>query len=114
MRTETDDEAPLDPVLENVRRKLVRRMAWSLGIMMIGLMAILGAIVYKIGFQGDKNSLVGVESPHVVALPEGAVVEETNLDGDRILMRVRLATGELRLIVLSLKTGQTLSSLSLQ
>jgi hypothetical protein len=41
------EEKPLDPDMEKVRRKMVRLLAVSIGIMFIGLMAVLGAIVYK-------------------------------------------------------------------
>ena len=42
------DEQPLDPAMERVRRKMIRLLAVSIGIMVIGLMAVLAAIVYKI------------------------------------------------------------------
>ena len=42
-----DDDKPLDPAMEKVRRKLARLMAVSIGIMLVGLMAVLGAVVYK-------------------------------------------------------------------
>jgi hypothetical protein len=41
------DEKPLDPEMEKVRRKMVRLLAVSIGVMFIGLMTVLGAIVYK-------------------------------------------------------------------
>jgi hypothetical protein len=41
------EEKPLDPEMEKVRRKMVRLLAVSIGIMFIGLMTVLGAIVYK-------------------------------------------------------------------
>ena len=42
-----DEDKPLDPMVENVRRRMMRLMVVSIGIMMIGLMAVLGSIVYK-------------------------------------------------------------------
>ena len=42
------EEQPLDPAMERVRRKMIRLLAVSIGIMVIGLMAVLAAIVYKI------------------------------------------------------------------
>jgi len=53
---DTDEEQPLDPAMERVRRKMVRLMVISIGIMMVGLMAVLGAIVYKIGGSGEQAS----------------------------------------------------------
>ena len=113
MNADTGEEPPLDPVLENVRRKLVRRMAWSLGIMMIGLMAILGAIVYKIGFQDTGNRLIGSDEVYSVAIPPGSVVEDTSMDADRLLIRIRLDSGEQQLVVIDLKTGDVLSTIGL-
>ena len=42
------EEKPLDPVMENVRRKMVRLQLVSAGIMGVMLMAVLAAIVYKV------------------------------------------------------------------
>ena len=47
------DEKPLDPEMEKVRRKMVRLLAVSIGIMFIGLMTVLGAIVYKFTSSDD-------------------------------------------------------------
>ncbi|MCX2697249.1 MULTISPECIES: hypothetical protein [Ochrobactrum] len=41
-------EPPLDPAMEKVRRKMIRLLAVSIGVMLIGLMAVLVAVVYKI------------------------------------------------------------------
>ncbi len=41
------DEKPLDPVLERVRRKMIRLQLVSAGVMVVALMAVLIAIVYK-------------------------------------------------------------------
>lgn len=41
-------EPQLDPAMERVRRKMVRLLIISIAIMVIGLMAVLAAVVYKI------------------------------------------------------------------
>ncbi|HWD12368.1 hypothetical protein P8H26_09700 [Pseudochrobactrum sp. sp1633] len=46
-------EPPLDPAMERVRRKMVRLLAVSIAIMVIGLMAVLAAVVYKINKAPD-------------------------------------------------------------
>lgn len=46
-------EPPLDPAMERVRRKMVRLLAISIAIMVIGLMAVLSAVVYKINKDPD-------------------------------------------------------------
>ena len=53
-----DEEKPLDPAVERVRRRMLRLMVISIGIMMTGLMAVLGAIVYKIGSYGEEAEAV--------------------------------------------------------
>ena len=42
-----EEEKPLDPAVEKVRRKLVRFVAINLGLLFIALMAVVGALVYK-------------------------------------------------------------------
>src|SRR6478735_1566643 len=46
---ETEEDAPLDPAAERLRRKLVRLLLVSGGIMMLGFIAVFAAIVYKVG-----------------------------------------------------------------
>lgn len=60
------DEQPepvLDPAMERVRRKMIRLLAVSIGVMLIGLMAVLIAVVYKINRK-----------------PEPAIAEEARSD----------------------------------
>src|SRR5690606_16507642 len=42
-----DEEKPLDPAAENVRRKMLRFMFINLGILFLALMAVMIALVYK-------------------------------------------------------------------
>ena len=51
-----DDDAPLDPAVERVRRKVMRLMGISVAIMMVGLMAVIGAIFYKISSSGSEKT----------------------------------------------------------
>lgn len=46
-------EPPLDPAMERVRRKMIRLLIISIGIMVIGLIAVLSAVVYKINQAPD-------------------------------------------------------------
>ncbi|WP_343312715.1 hypothetical protein AAIB41_07645 [Brucella sp. BE17] len=48
-------EPPLDPAMERVRRKMIRLLAVSIGVMLIGLMAVLVAVVYKINRAPDET-----------------------------------------------------------
>lgn len=78
------DEKPLDPEVEKVRRKMVRLLAVSIGIMFIGVMAVLGAIVYRLAndpAEGDPSQIASGE----ISLPAGFTVENVALDGSRVL-----------------------------
>lgn len=74
--TETDDqeEKPLDPVMENVRRKLMRLQLVSGGIMLLMFMAVLAAIVYKLSTRDGKPD---VEASGGLSVPSDAPVAAT-------------------------------------
>lgn len=115
------DEKPLDPEMEKVRRKMVRLLAVSIGIMFIGLMTVLGAIVYKFTRSDDAQlpaaqvagSSAGVPSDApieaVAALPAGFVVDSISLDGNRIGFFGRAADGSMRVIVHDISVGRIVS-----
>jgi hypothetical protein len=115
------EEKPLDPDMEKVRRKMVRLLAVSIGIMFIGLMAVLGAIVYKFtqddaagsGSQiaaGSTMALPGDDVSEAVAtLPQGFAVESVALDGVRIGFFGRAADGSQRLIIHDVSLGRIVS-----
>jgi hypothetical protein len=106
MSNADEDEKPLDPVMENVRKKMVRLLLTSLGIMMVGLMAVLGAIVYKINSGGGGVAAVRTEIPSdgaviagSIALPKGAWVNGQSLSGNRISLDVTLQGGARQIVV---------------
>jgi len=114
MGTRYDDEPPLDPVLEKVRRKLVRRMAWSLGIMMLGLMAVLGAIVYKINALEHSSDILSAQQDFIVDIPDDAIVVSTALDDDTLLVTVELSSGGFQLISIDRQTGEVTSKINMK
>ncbi|HEY9057196.1 MAG TPA: fimbrial protein [Aurantimonas sp.] len=108
---ETEIEKPLDPATERVRRKLVRLLSVSIGIMVIAVMAVLAAVVYKVS-SGSGGSRLQPGAELTIAIPAGAEIVETSLDGDRVLIRIRTATG-MRLLLVSLSDGSILASYAL-
>jgi hypothetical protein len=92
-----EDEKPLDPAMEKVRQKMVRLLAVSLGVMLIGLMAVLGAIVYKMsGSKGAAQTGIGADGAVIagdIILPRGAYLNSHSLSGDRISLDVTLRGG---------------------
>ena len=121
VNTEQEEEKPLDPATERVRRKMVRLLVVSIGVMMVGLMAVLAAIVYKVGSSGSRaggevaNGGVPIEPGFEgrVDLPQGAEIVSTALDGDNILLQLRLAQGGRQLVIHSLSRNRIIARLML-
>ena len=94
-----NEDKPLDPAVEKVRRKLVRFVAVNLGLLAIALMAVALAVVYKwrAGDVGQPASFaLAPDAPPVegeIALPAGAKLVGQALSGDRVLLTVQLQDG---------------------
>jgi len=115
------EEKPLDPVMENVRRKMVRLQLVSAGIMGVMLMAVLAAIVYKVTQRAPETPVassgfsVPSEQPlaATVALPAGFVVENTSLSGNQILFYGRLADGQRKALVFDATVGRIVADIAI-
>lgn len=100
---ENEEEKPLDPEMERVRRKMVRLLAVSLGIMFLGVMAVLAGVVYKVMDNDNavpvRTSLDTLAAPAggpleaSAALPAGFRVNSVSLDGSNILFFGQAAGG---------------------
>ena len=101
---EKDDQEdkPLDPVMENVRRKMMRLQLVSGGIMLLMFMAVLAAIVYKISTRDGKPEAelsAGLTVPSdapvkaTATLPDGFAVSAVSNAGGQILFYGVLADG---------------------
>lgn len=120
LTSDAEEEMPLDPALERVRRKMMRLMFVSIGIMMVGLMAVLAAIVYKAGkslpatVSASSSAGVPVEPGFEgrIALPQGAEIVSTALDGDHVLLQLQLAQGTKQILVYSLSGNRIIARLA--
>ncbi len=105
-----DEEKPLDPAVESVRRKLIRFMLVNLGILGVALIAVVGAIVYK-----SRNDTPVVPSAPAFAvpadggmveglieLPLGSTIVSQSLSGDRVSIYVQESDGARALYVYDL------------
>ncbi|WP_198598203.1 hypothetical protein [Mangrovicella endophytica] len=114
-RDDRDEERPLDPATERLRRKMVRLLAVSIGVMLAGVMAVLAAVVYKATERSDDTVLPLVAgATATIQLPAGTRVLDSDLDGSRILLRVAAGSGAERLIVADVTSGSILSEVTLQ
>lgn len=116
-----EQEAPLDPAMARVRKKMVRLLVISMSIMMIGLLSVFGAIVYKIGSGGKEDETVtgaaskiepGIESS--LELPAGAKIKSMSLDGLNVLLHVELPGGSRQLLVYGINDQRILATITVE
>ncbi|WHO74467.1 hypothetical protein [Rhizobium sp. BT03] len=119
---EPDDqeEKPLDPAMESVRRKMVRLQIVSGAIMFVSLMAVFGAVVYKT-MREPKQTAAAVSAAGVpsdaplaatVSLPFGFKVQSTSFSAGQILFYGETAEGKSKALVFDLATGRTVADVS--
>lgn len=123
MDKQIDEEQPLDPVMERVRVKMVRLLGISIGLMLIALLTVLGAVIYKIN-QPEKDNIAenqtnSSQAGHYSAapileaisvdLPDGAKISSSNLSGNRMSVNFELQDGSHQLWIVDLQTGEVIS-----
>jgi hypothetical protein len=123
-KKEQEDEQPLDPATEKVRVKLVRFGAVFMGLNILALMAVLGAIVYKIGGFGaeaetDEGSpdvsgagtILSATDPleRRISLPENAGILAASMQENQVSVTLVLESGERELRVFSVSDGALLA-----
>ena len=92
-----DEDEPLEPAVEAIRVKMVRLLAVSGGIMVLGLMTVLGAIVYKI--NQPAPAVVSAAKPaeeNILLIPTGATVANTAISRDGITLTLTMPDGSTR------------------
>ena len=119
---EADDqeEKPLDPALESVRRKMIRLQIVSVAIMVVSLMAVFGAVVYKTMHPAPKVAMptaVAVPSDAPVtataALPPGFSVQSVGLSGSQVLFYGTTSAGQRQAIVFDYGVSRIVATISL-
>jgi hypothetical protein len=97
-----EEEKPLDPAVEKVRRKLMRFVAINLGLLFVALMAVVAAIVYKNRSEGEIAAGQSVAEIPVAAgavlegdieIPAGARIVSQALSGSRLSLEIELPDG---------------------
>jgi hypothetical protein len=117
------DEQPLDPAMERVRRKMIRLLAVSIGIMVIGLMAVLAAIVYKIS-QPVPEAVTAARSEvpgqplgaamagEAITLDPGTRILSHNLANSTLSLETRLADGTRQILLYDIATKRVVARIS--
>ncbi|MCV3766032.1 hypothetical protein [Rhizobium sp. TRM95796] len=117
-----EEEKPLDPTLEKVRRKMVRLLFVSSSAIVLALMAVLGSLVYKARNNSAAQqatvapaqgaALAAPLPAQTITLPKGFVNEATTVDGNRVWFSGTDATGRRVMIVHDIATGKTISDIT--
>ncbi|MCF6321539.1 MAG: hypothetical protein L3J32_07190 [Rhizobiaceae bacterium] len=121
MNTGTNDEdAPLDPAVERVRAKMMRLMGISVAIMMVGLMAVIGAIFYKIYGGEEENTaqdrvieqnVAGISNGEI-DIPQGSKIVKAELSGGQILLTLEKREGGIALWVYDMANNQVTAKIT--
>ncbi len=132
-REEIEEEKPLDPETEKVRKKLVKFSAVFMGLNMLALMAVLGAIVYKIGGYGNPSAEgagasvapsqqaggtagVPVEPgfEQLLDVPDGSQVVSASEQNGQVVINLVLPDGSRQLWFYNLQSAQVTGKLSIR
>ncbi|ODT21068.1 MAG: fimbrial protein [Kaistia sp. SCN 65-12] len=105
-----EDEKPLDPAVERVRKKLVRFAVINIGLLLVAVMAVAGALVYKSRTTQTAVPAVGGDIPAPaggvlsgdIVLPAGAKIVSQSISGGRISLDAELADGSRTIFVYDL------------
>ena len=127
---EEEQEKPLDPKLEHIRKRMLRLLGISIGILFAGLVAVFSAIIYKINSDDDYTA---ASSPGSVipgedrafrsfdyveklnlAAPEGGTLHSSDLDGAVLLVTWQLDNGGYQLWLVDLQSGNILSKVTVE
>lgn len=114
------EEQPLDPTMERVRRKMIRLLAVSIGIMVVGLMAVLAAIVYKINQPiGEVARPAAPAVPgqplsdaldgEAITLDPGTRILSHNLSGGQLSLETRLVDGTRQILIYDIATKRVVA-----
>ncbi|WEK50396.1 MAG: hypothetical protein P0Y66_22620 [Candidatus Kaistia colombiensis] len=107
-------DTPLDPAVERVRQKLRRLILVSSLTVLLGFVAVLFAVIYRIGPGGSKSGLTpsSAELRIEQAIPAGGRVVSSSLNGDQLALTLDVG-GATRVVILNINTGKVLRNISL-
>ena len=115
------EDKPLDPAMESVRRKMVKLQLVSGGIMMLMFMAVLAAIVYKVTRPDGTEKPVATSGLAIpadqplsltAALPAGFSVTSTALSNNQILFYGTTTDGTRKALVFDLSVGRIIADVT--
>ncbi|MEM7216161.1 MAG: fimbrial protein [Pseudomonadota bacterium] len=118
MTYDDTEEQPLDPVMERVRKKMIRLMVISISIMMIGLLAVLFAIIYKFTNPGSSSDQEAARAPNdSVEINLGLSLDDEVLSSrirdNRLVLDIRTDEGKRKVLIIDINSGQLVSRVNI-
>ena len=117
------EDKPLDPAMEKVRRKMIRLQIVSGSVMFISLMAVFGAVVYKAmgpsrtapAASSSGGAAVPADAPvaATASLPQGFTIENVSFAGGDMLFYGRLANGTRKALVFNVQAGRFVADITI-
>ena len=98
-----DEDEPLDPAIERVRVKLARLVLIAMGTLVLGVVAVLAAVIYRA--SGDGSSALPGGTATIQLVP-GARLVASSVSGDRILLQLALPDGSSEVVLVDAATGR--------
>lgn len=117
---DNDEDKPLDPATEKVRKKLVKFSAIFMGINMLALMAVLVAIVYKISGSGGEEAAAVSSAPvepgfeRFIDVPDGTQIVSASRNGNEVSMVLRLSGGKQAIWFVDIASGNVTGKLAVE
>ena len=101
-RAPSEEDEPLDPAVERVRAKLTRLVQVSIGTLLIGILAVLGAVLYKFNTEPSTRLAGGADGlvEREIDLLPGASLTRSQLAPNGLMMEIALPDGSTELVVL--------------
>lgn len=106
-RDDDETEEPLDPAMERVRRKLIWLLAISGGVMAVGFLTVIVAVMYRVSQLSVEDTVAEIS----LDVPASDVVSATIADGNLVLT---LGGDNPRIEVRSQSDGTLLQTFRLQ
>ncbi len=93
--------------------RTLKALVLGMGLLIVAGTAVIAVMIARRGDDGGAASGGASITPPKIALPAGARVIETALDGDRIALRIALTGGGERAMIIDARTGRRIGAVDL-
>ncbi len=93
--------------------RTLKALVIGMGVLIVAGTAVIAVTIARRGGEDRAASGGASTTPAKIALPAGARVIETALDGDRIALRIVLTGGGERVMIIDARTGRRIGAVDL-